>query len=409
MRLLRTTSTRRLLAATAGLLVAILAGTAIAIAAVGSGPVPPAKPLATALRQALAAPAVDGISARVSFTNHLIDSSDIQGADPLFTGGSGRLWLSPSDGLRLELQSDNGDTQIVLHGTSFWAYDPTSNTVYEGTVPAGLFGADHDHRTASHSLPTVTQIQTGLARLAGHLSISGAVPGDVAGRPTYTVRVAPRANSGLFGGAALAWDAVRGVPLRFSIFAKGDSSPVLELTATDISYGRVSAGVFNISPPPGARVVRFTFPASLGAAGAGGANAAGTAKHDHAAITGAGPVASHVSFPLAAPGRLAGMSRSAVRLIGTGAQASALVAYGRGLGGVYVLERPATGAKQTLSSNNAAGGPGLSLPTFSLPGATAQELDTALGTVVQFTRSGVSYTLVGSVDKATAERAARAL
>ena len=39
---------------------------------------------------------MSGISARISFTNNLIDSTDIQGSDPILTGASGRLWLSPS-------------------------------------------------------------------------------------------------------------------------------------------------------------------------------------------------------------------------------------------------------------------------------------------------------------------------
>src|SRR5690349_18581540 len=119
MRFLRTTSTRRLMAAIAGVVVAIVAGSALAIAAVGSGPVPPKKPLAAAIHDALAAPSVNGISARIKFTNHLIDSSDIQGIDPLFSGASGRMWLSPTQGLRIELQSDNGDAQIVVHKNSF--------------------------------------------------------------------------------------------------------------------------------------------------------------------------------------------------------------------------------------------------------------------------------------------------
>lgn len=396
---------------------AAIAGTAIAIAAVGSGPVPPKKPLATAIHQALAAPSVSGISARVTFTNHLIDSSDIQGIDPLFTGGSGRLWLSPTDGLRLELQSDNGDAQIVVHKNTFWAYDPASDTVYEGTLPGGLLGGSSgaSHRDGGQEkLPSVAQIQSAIAKLAGHLSISSAIPGDVAGRPTYTVRVSPKADAGLLGGAELAWDAVRGIPLRFAIFAKGDSSPVLELTATDISYGRVPSGVFEITPPSGAHVVHFSLP--MAALGAGGAHkampGAKGARSDHA-VTGESAVASRVGFTLDAPARLAGFSRSSVTLLGRGAHAGALVAYGQGLNGVYVIERPAApGQAQSLSSNSAGGpdgGPGLSLPSVSVNGASAQELDTALGTVIQFTRQGVSYTVLGSVDKATAERAARSL
>ena len=46
MRFLRTASTGRLLALIGGIVIAIAAGTAIAVAATGSGPVPKAKPLA---------------------------------------------------------------------------------------------------------------------------------------------------------------------------------------------------------------------------------------------------------------------------------------------------------------------------------------------------------------------------
>ncbi len=52
---------------------------------------------------------------------------------------------------------------------------------------------------------------------------------------------------------------------------------------------------------------------------------------------------------------------------------------------------------------------GLSLPTVSIKGATGQELDTALGTMIRFTRGGVTYTVIGSVPPAAAELAARAL
>src|ERR1019366_1688627 len=82
MRFLRTASTRRLLAVLAGLVVAIAAETAIAVAASGPGPVPRHKPLAAAVHAALAAPAVQGISANITFSNHLIDASSLQGSDP---------------------------------------------------------------------------------------------------------------------------------------------------------------------------------------------------------------------------------------------------------------------------------------------------------------------------------------
>ena len=51
----------------------------------------------------------------------------------------------------------------------------------------------------------------------------------------------------------------------------------------------------------------------------------------------------------------------------------------------------------------------LQLPTVQLPGATATEIATPLGTLIQFDRGGIDYTIVGSVTKATAEAAARGL
>jgi outer membrane lipoprotein-sorting protein len=380
---------------------AIVAGTTIAIAAVGSGPVPPAKPLPAAIRQALAAPAVAGITARISFTNHLIDSSNVQGLDPLLLGGSGRLWYSPDRGLRIELQADVGDAQLVVDRGVFWAYDPLSNTVYEGRLPA-MSGAASDHARdrGGHSLPSVADIESFITHISTYVTVSGAIPGDIAGRPAYSVRVSPRGSGGLLSSVVLGWDAVRGVPLRFAVYARGDGSPVLELTATDISYGRVPASVFAISPPSGAHVVQLP----LGMlAGAGRPTLKRAHHHD---VAGLGPVAARVRFPLAAPASLAGLSRTSVGLLG---RDSALVVYGQGLGGIYVIEQPASRSSARAPAGAGPDQPGLHLPSVTIDGAPAMELATPLGTVLRFTRAGVSYTVLGSVTRATAELAARSL
>jgi len=260
MKFLRTVSTQRLLAILAGLVIAIAGGSAIAVAASSGGPVPRPEPLAQAVHGVLTAPSVQGISARITFTNNLIDASNIQGKDPLLQGASGRLWLSPSTHqLRLELQSDNGDAQAVVNNRSFWVYDPTSQTVYEGTLPAQSATAkSKDHKAKKDSLPSLKQIQTELNKLAQHTNLSGAIPSDVAGHAAYTVQVSPKHDGGLLGDAQMAWDAVRGVPLRFAVYARGSASPVIELKATDISFAKVPSSDFNISPPSGTKVVKVS-------------------------------------------------------------------------------------------------------------------------------------------------------
>ena len=402
MKLLRTISTQRLLAIIAGVVLAVAGGTAIAFAAASNGSRPPRESLATALHQAAAAPAVTAISARISFTDNLIDSTALQGSDPILNGGSGRLWLSTTTHqLRLELQGQNGDAQILVKNGAFSIYDPMSNIVYKGTLPAG--GSKTD-KAPSDTIPSVAQIQSQLNQLLAHVDIAGPMPRNVAGQPAYKVVLTPKHSGGLLGSVQLAWDASHGVPLGIAIYSTSSSSPVLELKATHISYGAVSRGVFKIRPPAGAKVVRISSPAMTSKAHAklkrGKHNAKAAAE-----VTGRPAVQAHLPFTLADPGSLDGLHQQSVQLLDWGGSPAALVTYGDGLGGIAVIE-------QTASSQSSAGSKtpgGLNLPTVSINNHSAQELPTALGTVLRLSSGGVEYTLLGSVPPAAAEAAATKL
>jgi outer membrane lipoprotein-sorting protein len=402
MKFLRTVSTRRLLAMIAGLVVVIAGGTAIAVAATGSAPKPPPASLANAVHRALAAPAVQGVTARISFTNHLIDSSSLQGSDPILQGATGRLWLSNDGRMRLELQSSNGeDAQVVVSKRSFWIYDPSSHTAYEGSLPAD----SHKGKQTSERIPTVAAIQKQISQLVQHATLSGAIPSDVAGQAAYTVRVSPKHDGGLLGRAELAWDAARGVPLRFAIYPRGQSSPVIQLKATDISYGKVAGSDFSVAPPSGTKIVRINVPAGAGHA----AKASGKQARAHREVNGAAAVAKKVPFTLTAPKTLVGLPRRSVSLIDWSGTPAALVTYGQNLGGIAVIEQTAKPSAGSEAPNTSGDHQGMSLPSVTINGATGHELATALGTVVQFSRGGVDYTVIGSVPAAAAEAAARAL
>jgi outer membrane lipoprotein-sorting protein len=319
------------------------------------------------------------------------------------------LWLA-KDRLRLELQSPNGDAQVVVNGRSFWISEPSSHTVYEGTLPADLGKAKSQGRTPKQAdaLPTIAQIQSELTKLMKHAHVSGATPSDVGGRPAYTVSIGPKHDGGLLGSAQLAWDAIRGVPLRIAVYARGNATPVLELKADDVSYGRVPASDFRISPPAGSKVVKI----ATGQAASQTGKAAKRDKHArHRAVHGLAAVRAKLPFALVAPSSLVGLPRHGATLLDWGGKPAALVTYGQGLGGIAVIEQTASAqpTKSTSSNQGDSGHSGLSLPTVSINGATGTELDTALGTVVRFTRNGVAYTVLGSVPSAAADAAARTL
>jgi hypothetical protein len=225
------------------------------------------------------------------------------------------------------------------------------------------------------------------------------------------VTVSPKHSGGLLGEAQLAWDAIRGVPLRFAVYARGDNSnPVVEIAATGVSYRTMGSSVFDIMPPAGYKVVKVATPSATSA----GAQAKSKLAHakQHAEVTGVKAVASRVSFKLKAPARLVGLPRQSASLLEMGGHNGALVTYGQGLGGIVVIEQPSTASssqKLNLTNGNGDHAGGVALPGVSIDGTTGQELDTALGTIVRFTRGGVSFTVLGSVPASAADAAARGL
>jgi len=398
MRRLRTISTGRLVALAVAVVV-LVAGVGIAQAALQSNPKPASKPLDVAVHDALTAPKVDGVTARVHFTNHLIPSGALpEGTvSPLMAGASGRVWIANDGRFRVELQSDAGDAQVVSDGTTLTLYDASTSTAYRVALPQRR---DSTTTSDAHTPPTLAQIDRAIAQLGTDWNVSGATPTSTAHQPTYTVRIAPKGDGGLLGAAELAWDATNGAPLRAAIYAAGQSDPVLELTATDVSFGPVATSDIVVAPPAGTRVVDLS--PSDGASGS--VDHMGTHARP---VTGVSAVQAAVPFTLAAPDQLAGLPRHDVWLAGHGTSPAAVVTYGRGLGGIVVVERKARAGESPLGSGS--GRSSLRLPQINVNGATGDELATELGTVLSFQRGGVDYVVAGSIPAQSAETAARQL
>jgi outer membrane lipoprotein-sorting protein len=356
-----------------------VSATALAFA-LGSGPTPPAKPLANAVHDALAGPAVEGVSASVQLTDHLLEGANLAGGEgeagqlassPLLSGASGRLWIAKDGRVRLELQAEKGDTQILYDGHTLQLYDAASNTLYRYTLPAREGGSSADGTSSGDNsgsgspaehreVPTLAKIEEAISHLNRHASVSGATPVDIAGQPAYTVRISPNEPGSLIGGAELSWDAVHGVPLRAAVYSSSSPAPVIELSATEISYGPVASSVFQFTPPAGATIDEVSTAGKDGS----GSSSSSTGDASHPTVT----------------------------------------TRGHGVTAIAVIEGKATESSQKPSVNLPEG-----LPKVKINGASATELPTALGTLLSFERSGVRYLLLGSVTPAAIEAVAKGL
>jgi outer membrane lipoprotein-sorting protein len=360
-----------------GLVVAVgVSATALA-SALSSGPTPHAKPLAQVVHDTFSATPVEGVSANIQLTNHLLEGASLASgggggsgaggelaSSPLISGASGRLWVAKDGRVRLELQAEKGDTEIIYDGHTVQLYDAASNTLYRYTPTAAQQGTalDTNHPDTAapdHGPPTLAKIEERISHLREHATVSEATPTDVAGQPAYTVRVSPKESGSLFGGVELSVDAVHGVPLRTAVYSTTSKSPVIELAATEVSYGPVEDSVFAFSPPAGVKIQDVSSPHTEGSTGT------------HAA---------------------------------TKADKPTVTTRGHGPTAIAVLE-----SKSQAGSGPSASEPLPGLPKVKVNGATATELRTALGTVLSFERSGVRYVLAGSVPPAAVEALARGL
>jgi hypothetical protein len=387
-RLLRTPRKRLYAVAAAVAVLAISGGIAqAALSGSDDGPKPPARPLAQALLSALQAPRIEGITASIRVTNNLLPAGTLPDGvlSPLASGADGRLWFGGDGRLRLDLQTAAGAVQVIYDGRRASLYDESSNTLYTLPVPADAKDDDSD----SGSVP-FGGLQEGLGTLMRFWSLSDAKPTTTAGRPSYTVRIAPKDDGGLLGAAEVAWDAARGVPLRGAIYAQGSSKPVLEIAATKIEYGPVDASELEATPHPNAREVEID-PDRFAPHG--------TRK----GVRGVRAVQRQLDFPLAAPDELAGLPRKRVELVSFDSHNGAMSIYGAGLGTIAVFQYEAKDDPTRDKQRD------LNLPEVNIDGLTGKELATALGTVVTFERDGVAYVVAGLVPPVAAENAARGL
>jgi outer membrane lipoprotein-sorting protein len=353
--------------------------------AIGAGPAPPSEPLADAVHNALAGANgkhIEGVSASITWTNHLLEGANLatgnggagggasspQGeltSSPLVTGASGRLWIADGHA-RVELQSQQGDTQILYDGHTLTVYDAANNTLYRYTPEGGEDDEPHEQSGQSPEVPSVAKIEEAIAHLSKRAYVSPATPTDIAGQPAYTVRVSPDESGSLFGGVELSFDADNGVPLRGAIYSSQSSSPVAELAASEVSFGPVESSVFELDPPANAKVEEVKLPHHEGQAAPDGAHG-----DEHAKVT----------------------------------------TYGHGVSSVAIVESP---RDQEAGANGSGSAKGAEeqlgdLPKVSIDGTSASELKTELGTLLSFERGGVRYLLAGAVAPAAIEAVARGL
>lgn len=158
------------------------------------------------------------------------------------------IWTNAKGFFRVQQLQSANEKDLYITPESVWLWDSSTLTATKEPLSSG------NHST-SQTKPNPSTSATQLVnRLSGvsYLSVSGATM--VAGRPAYTLSLAPRAADSLIGSIRISVDAQTHIADQIQIFPKGSEMPAASLGFTTLSFSKPQSSIFNFVPPKGSKV-----------------------------------------------------------------------------------------------------------------------------------------------------------
>jgi outer membrane lipoprotein-sorting protein len=214
------------------------------LASVAGRDAPPPALTGTVVETAsLGLPQLPGASNQNSITSLLAGSHTI------------KVWYADPQHIRLAVPVQLSETDVIRDGRQVSVWQSNSNTVTRMRLPARSSASAHAKAVPSQVPLTPQQAASQALKAVGpstRVTVERTV--TVAGQPAYQLVLSPRSASSLIGRVTIAIDATRNVPLRVQVFARGASSPAIQVGYTSISFVKPAAGNFNFTTPAGAKV-----------------------------------------------------------------------------------------------------------------------------------------------------------
>src|SRR5438552_11316111 len=172
-----------------------------------------------------------------------------------------KVWSSP-DGLRVAQLLPYAERVFVGSRTDLWTWNSDTDLAVHTPVDPAM------NRAASMAreqiLGNPVDLAARILRAVSNVAeVSVGAPQEVAGRATYTLRLAPLSQVIKIGEIDVAIDAETRVPLRVEVFPRGSMDPAINVGFSSVDFGPIDPGMFSFTPPPGAAVRQASLPDPL--------------------------------------------------------------------------------------------------------------------------------------------------
>lgn len=175
-------------------------------------------------------------------------SGDSSSPYTLLTGShTMRIWYGSPDHFRLAVPGTLSETDLIRDGGTLWEWESSSNATTKYTAPA----------QTPAQVPVITPqqaAQDAINAVGPTTTISTDSNVSVAGQNAYELVLAPKSSESLIGQVRIAVDAANGMPLRVEVFARGATSPAIQVGYTQIQFVAPASSELTFTPPPGSTV-----------------------------------------------------------------------------------------------------------------------------------------------------------
>jgi outer membrane lipoprotein-sorting protein len=165
-----------------------------------------------------------------------------------------RFWYGGPDRQRVALLGTTDETDVFHNGRDVWQWDSDEHVATHTVLPAGQ-RVPEQHPAIGEITPQQAA-KRALAAIDPSTRVTVAHDGRVADRPAYELVLSPRDSATRVDSVRIAVDGSTKMPLGVQVFARGKSSPAIDVSFSHVSFKTPSASNFDFTPPPGATVRR---------------------------------------------------------------------------------------------------------------------------------------------------------
>jgi len=183
-----------------------------------------------------------------------VDSSASLDWQSLVLGShTARVWVDGPERQRLALVGQLAESDIVHNGRDVWTYTSNNQAVTHAVLPAEQADRPEAAAPAAGTLTPAAAAEKALAAVDPTTVVTVDRTQRVAGRPAYTLVLAPKDNRSTVRRVEVALDSETHVPLSVQVFGSADQA-AFETGFTDVSFATPAASVFRFTPPAGSTV-----------------------------------------------------------------------------------------------------------------------------------------------------------